>query len=441
MTSLTRTGRAIVNYCNNAQSSPQYFVGNPLDRSCLIGNRKDPDLLATVLADGRTKCLICSQQSDRGTSKLVMCGQPSSSSLLLQLTFLTVAETLQVAGCMSTADLILFTEVVLLGRGEGGSWVISIDVSSNTTNNDNITTTVAAFSPHDQLMFSFYDARSLLHQASLKRFSEPEVALAGQVFAISGWHSTNRFHGSTGLPTVPVECGMKRSISVTSRDKVYPRTDPVAICLVISPDGESILLGHMKRGPPGFFSCLSGFVEQCESVQEAVCREVLEESGITLEVLSVRLVDSQPWPLGRGGGCELMLGCVAQATSWEINIHDQEVEEVRWFSRQEVDQLLSPTPTSSLASGSGSGSPLAPSATSEEEGGAVDAHIPGEYAIAHHLIKSFLNTGDGDGDEEDATVTISTPPRLHSHYTLFIVPILMFLFNAKISLSVNIIYK
>ena len=297
MTSITL--RTVASYDQNAWNTQQYFVGNPLDRSCLTGNRKDPNLLTAVLADDKTKCLICSQQLNRSTSKLVLCGKYSPISPFQQLALLSISETLQVAGCNSTSDLTLFSEVVLLGQDESDCWVISIDVSSNTTGNTDILHTVANFPKNEKAVFSFCDARSLLQHASQQYFSKAEVALAGQVFAISGWHARNRFMGSTGQPTVPVERGMKRSISSTAREKVYPRIDPVAICLVISPGGESVLLGRMKRGRPGFFSCLSGFVDQCESVQEAVCREVLEESGILLKPRDVRLVDSQPWPLGK----------------------------------------------------------------------------------------------------------------------------------------------
>jgi len=454
--------RTVDAYWGNGLLSKQYFVGNPLDRSCLTGNKKNVDFLSGVLAQESTQCVICSHHPDAVASKLILCKKmsvESTSTTSLNLAFLTVRDTLKIAGCLSVSDLILFSEAVLLGRDANEGWVVAVDISASATTHDDIIDNVSACrdDEDDNTQLSFCNARTLLEQASQQNFSKSDIALAGQALAISGWHSVNRFMGSTGLPTIPIECGLKRSISITAKEKVYPRIDPVAICLVISPDGDSILLGHMKRGKKGFFSCLSGFVDQCESVQEAVCREVKEESGVDIDVSGVRLVDSQPWPLGRGGGCELMLGCIAQAKSKTITIHDSEVEEVRWFTRAEAAMLLAeagPLPR-------GVGSTLSTTAPSEvvskvnQGDGYInkDVYIPGEYAIAHHLIKSFVDgfqEHNSDYKEvklqEVSVRPVEPSPSVtamvsSNRLRLFLFPFLMFLVKTKLSISITINHK
>jgi len=95
--------------------------------------------------------------------------------------------------------------------------------------------------------------------------SREDVALAGQALAICGWHRGNRFSCSTGVPSTPIELGAKRE-ATQGRSRFYPRTDPVAIVAVLSPDSEHILLGRsarfQKENRTGFFTCLAGFIEQ-----------------------------------------------------------------------------------------------------------------------------------------------------------------------------------
>ncbi|CEH18429.1 NADH pyrophosphatase I of the Nudix family of hydrolases [Ceraceosorus bombacis] len=115
----------------------------------------------------------------------------------------------------------------------------------------------------------------------------------------------------------------------------YPRTDPTVIMGIVSPDGNSILLGRQKRWPKGFWSCLAGFLEPGESVEEAVKREVLEESGV--EVKSVTYHSSQPWPFP----ANLMIGCLGVASTTTIRLDlDAELEDARFFSREEVFPAL-----------------------------------------------------------------------------------------------------
>ena len=110
----------------------------------------------------------------------------------------------------------------------------------------------------------------------------------------------------------------------------FPRTDPVVIVRVTDP-ADRLLLGRQARWPPGRFSLLAGFVEPGETLEEAVRREVLEESGV--EVEQTAYVASQPWPFPSS----LMIGFSALAVAGEPRPGDDELEEVRWFERAEVE--------------------------------------------------------------------------------------------------------
>ncbi|MCA1778249.1 MAG: NAD(+) diphosphatase, partial [Xanthomonadaceae bacterium] len=114
----------------------------------------------------------------------------------------------------------------------------------------------------------------------------------------------------------------------------FPRTDPAVIVLVEHPDGDGgpprCLLGRSSHFLPGMYSTLAGFVEPGESMEQTVRREVFEESGI--EVGEVRYLASQPWPFPSS----LMIGFHATAISSDIRLHDQELEDARWFSADEL---------------------------------------------------------------------------------------------------------
>lgn len=122
----------------------------------------------------------------------------------------------------------------------------------------------------------------------------------------------------------------------------YPRTDPVVIMAVLSPDRERILLGRQRSWPARFYSCLAGFVESGESLEEAVRREVYEEAGIVIGEVGYH--SSQPWPFP----ASLMFGCwgIAESASAEQNVRvdlDNELEDARFFSREQVLQVINST--------------------------------------------------------------------------------------------------
>lgn len=118
----------------------------------------------------------------------------------------------------------------------------------------------------------------------------------------------------------------------------YPRTDPVIIMAIISPDGEKVLLGRQKKWPAGFYSCLAGFCEPGESFEEAVRREVLEESGITVDAVIYH--SSQPWPYPTN----LMAGFYGiaktdDAAAIRLDL-DNELEDARFYTRQQILEVI-----------------------------------------------------------------------------------------------------
>jgi NAD+ diphosphatase len=162
--------------------------------------------------------------------------------------------------------------------------------------------------------------------------SHGEGGLAAYLVALLGWHRRHRFCANCGALTVVAEAGGSRRCPRCGALH-FPRTDPAVIVLV-EHDGR-VLLGRHAAWPPRQYSVLAGFVAPGESLEEAVVREVEEESGI--RVHDPRFVTSQPWPFPSS----LMLGFVARANGGHPVNRDGELEDVRWFTRAAVGQALS----------------------------------------------------------------------------------------------------
>jgi NAD+ diphosphatase len=151
--------------------------------------------------------------------------------------------------------------------------------------------------------------------------------------AMARWHQQNRFCGACGSRTVMLEAGfLRRCTDPDCGGLHFPRTDPAIIALVTH--GDRALLGRQAKWAPTWYSVLAGFVEPGESLEQAVRREVKEEAGIT--VGEVRYDSSQPWPFPSS----LMIGFVAEALDEEIRIGDEELEDARWFTREQIDDAL-----------------------------------------------------------------------------------------------------
>jgi NAD+ diphosphatase len=156
---------------------------------------------------------------------------------------------------------------------------------------------------------------------------------AGRAVQLLDWDRNHRFCGrcSTATERHPKErsrvcprCGLQH----------FPRLSPAVITLI--EDGERILLARSPHFAPGVYSTLAGFVEPGESLEEAVIREVREEVGV--ELTDLRYFSSQPWPFPNS----LMIGFVARYAGGEIRRQEDEIEDARWFTKDDLPLLPSP---------------------------------------------------------------------------------------------------
>ncbi|HEX8907174.1 MAG TPA: NAD(+) diphosphatase, partial [Longimicrobiaceae bacterium] len=159
------------------------------------------------------------------------------------------------------------------------------------------------------------------------------------------WHARHRFCGVCGEPTEQRDAGHVRACTAEACGAIhFPRTDPAVIMLVTHEDRA--LLGRQAVWDAGRYSTLAGFVEPGESLEDAVAREVWEEAGVRLG--EIRYHSSQPWPFPSS----LMVGFTAEALDDTVTIDHDELEDARWFTRDEIrrdladGRLLLPSPLS-----------------------------------------------------------------------------------------------
>jgi NAD+ diphosphatase len=158
-----------------------------------------------------------------------------------------------------------------------------------------------------------------------------EAAILAEARSLVDWHARHRFCARCGAPSELSSGGWVRRCP-DCRTQHYPRVDPVVIMLAVN--GERCLLGRNRRRVGTRYSCLAGFVEPGETLEEAVRREVFEEAGI--RVGRVRYLASQPWPFPS----TLMVGMLAEALSERITVDPEELAEARWFERDEVQTMV-----------------------------------------------------------------------------------------------------
>jgi NAD+ diphosphatase len=237
-------------------------------------------------------------------------------------------------------------ERVFLGRRDGAPlFAVSIDP-----------TVAEALKSRGDLLVT--DLRSIAVGALVAAEHLPPLAEAK---AVLGWHLRHRFCSKCGAPTHPVHAGWRRDCPACGAEH-FPRTDPVVIMLAV--DGDRCLLGRQGRFAKGQWSCLAGFMEPGETIEEAVRRETREEAGIVCG--RVAYFASQPWPFPMS----LMIGCHAEALTTEVTVDRSELEDARWFGRDEVAAM-------------------------------VLRHHPDELivthpmAIAHHIIRAWLEAERG----------------------------------------------
>jgi len=197
------------------------------------------------------------------------------------------------------------------------------------------------------------DLRSIAVQGLVEPAHLPLIAEAK---AVLHWHLRHRFCSNCGAPTQVTQAGWKRDCA-SCKAEHFPRTDPVAIMLAVS--GEQCLLGRSPRFLPTMWSCLAGFIEPGEAIEDAVRRETREEAGINCG--RVVYFHSQPWPFPSS----LMIGCHAEALTSDIVVDRAELEDARWFSKAEVESMLLRRHPQGLTT-------------------------PPPVAIAHHLIRAWV---------------------------------------------------
>ena len=176
--------------------------------------------------------------------------------------------------------------------------------------------------------------------AALAASAHPgDAAIFAHARSLLDWHARHRFCANCGAPTTVAKAAYERVCPACAAHH-FPRTDPVVIMLaLLDVAGEPhALVGRQPRFPRRFFSALAGFVEPGESLEEAVRRELFEEAGIT--TTDVRYIASQPWPFPSS----LMIGAFAQTTgTGELILDDDEIEEARWVTKDEVRAALAST--------------------------------------------------------------------------------------------------
>lgn len=305
--------------------APIAFAGSPLDREAV--RRRDRAWLEARLADATSRFLPLWQ------------GRPLARRDPPALAWAR----------REFFDDLETPEPVLLGT-DGGVAHFAVDVS-------------AAEKPEESFGIAevavFEDLR-----AAAARLPGPDAAIAAHARAIVDWHARHGFCAVCGGHTRSVQGGLHR-VCFDCQAEHFPRTDPVAIAVVV--DGSDCLLGRGPGWPAGMFSALAGFVEVGETLEEAVRREVHEETGV--RVGAVAYLRSQPWPFPSS----LMLGCVARARTREIRIDPAELEEARWLSRDALRAAL--------------------------DGRRADLTVPPPAAIAHHLIRAWAE-GAADAGED-----------------------------------------
>jgi NAD+ diphosphatase len=238
------------------------------------------------------------------------------------------------------------TEQVFLGLLDGaarfGVGIASADAEELKTRGDLVVT----------------DLRSIAVQGLVAPEHLPPLAEAK---AMLHWHARHRFCSNCGVKTDLVDAGWKRACPACKVEH-FPRTDPVSIMLAVR--GDRGLLGRSGRFAATMWSCLAGFVEPGESIEDAVRREILEEAGIRCG--QVKYLYSQPWPFPMS----LMNGCLAEALNDDIKMDVNELVDCRWFTKDECAAMLMRKHPDGLT-------------------------CPPPVAIAHHIIRTWVESDGG----------------------------------------------
>jgi NAD+ diphosphatase len=271
-------------------SQPQnFYAGNSFNR--MAERRGDTQWLTGVLAEGEA-CLLPLWQG----RNLVLGGSGSPSIALLEQCVL--------------AQAVAAHELVFLGEFRG-KYCFAVELQG-------------AAAPLAPEYGEFHELRMIGGQ-----MDRDEAGLLGYARALLIWRDKHRYCGRCGAANHSINAGHTLKCGNEACGlQHFPRLDPAIIVLVT--DGERVLLGRQAQWLAGRYSTIAGYIEWAESVEEAVAREVQEETGVIVD--EVEYHSSQPWPFPSS----LMLGFIAHAVTTEIERTDLELEDARWFSREDI---------------------------------------------------------------------------------------------------------
>ncbi|RCW87478.1 NAD(+) diphosphatase [Phyllobacterium bourgognense] len=300
---------------------PSHFVGFAGNRINRHSEKRNDDVVAAALASANARILLTGHGQ-----VLVMGGDVGSALFSLQ---------------DATELLPASDKMIYLGMQDD----IPILASASGFDFAALPETIKAF-----------DYRSVYTQGIIP---PDQLGAMAQAVSLLTWHENHKFCGRCGTETAMRDGGYRRTCPNCDAQH-FPRTDPVAIMMVVH--GDKCLLARGAHFGPGMYSCLAGFIEPGETIENAVRRETFEETNLL--VGRVLYHASQPWPFPYS----LMIGCHAEALSDEFTLDRAELEDGRWFSREEVVAMLDRSHPDGLMT-------------------------PPPGAIAAHLIRSWVQSG------------------------------------------------
>lgn len=317
------------------------YAVNPIDR--LANHREDGEFTAALMAEPESRFILI------GRGRPVLKRDSGGFAALF-----SAAEIEQIGH---------LRECAMLGRnGDGGLFAQLLDddaiVIEETADEGGLVDTRQFIVPGRPDLF-VHDLRAMAIEGGAPI---DVLGLLGEAKSLMHWHARHRYCANCGAQTKLAAAGWRRQCDAC-RAQHFPRTDPVVIMLVVR--GEKCLLGRQPRFNKGMYSALAGFLEPGETIEDAVRREVIEESAI--QIGRVAYLASQPWPFPSS----LMIGCIGEALSEDIIVDTQELDDCRWFTRDDVRMMFERNhPEGFLA--------------------------PHKLAIAHHILRAWR---DGETPE------------------------------------------
>lgn len=295
---------------------PIAYITNPLVRHSA---ERDPEAIANAAVNPWTAMVVLA-----GDLPVLQTGEPGTS--LLPATIL--------------GRLPAYQEQIFLGTLNDRPVVATLAPSE------------AAELFQDDPIFATVDLRSIAVRGLVPA---EELGMLAMAKSLLDWHRRHRFCANCGAPTQAAQAGFRRDCSACGAQH-FPRTDPVVIMLITR--GDKCLMGRQPRFAEKMYSCLAGFLEPGETIEDAVRRETFEEAGI--RVGAVRYMASQPWPFPSN----IMIGCIGEALTDDITFDGEELEDARWFTKDDIRRMLDGTHEQFAA--------------------------PAPIAIANHLIREWV---------------------------------------------------